>query len=63
MTGIIIYAIVMGYVLGCIITWAIAEYKEYPKSYIMIIWPIVLVLLLVKYIIKAFKALPEIWKM
>ena len=63
MIGIIIYAIVMCYILGCIITWAITEYKEYSKPYIMLIWPIVLVLLLVKYIIKAFKALPEIWKM
>ena len=63
MTGIIIYAIVMGYVLGCMITWAITEYKEYSKSYIMIIWPIVLVLLLIKYMLKALKALPEIWQM
>ena len=63
MTGIIIYAIVMGYVLGLVISWAIMEENNYKKAYVMIIWPIVLVLLLVKYIVKAFKALPEIWRM
>ena len=63
MTGIIIYLIVMIYTLGLLGTWAIADYYDYDKLDIMIIWPIVLILLLLKCIIKAFKALPEIWKM
>ena len=63
MTGIVIYAIIMLYTLGGLLTWAIIEYKNYDKSYVVMIWPILILLLLVKYLIKAFKALPEIWKM
>jgi hypothetical protein len=63
MTGIIIYLIVVLYSIGLLASWAIADYNDYDKSYVMIIWPIVLVLLFFKYIVKAFKALPEIWKM
>lgn len=63
MLGITIYAIIMGYALGCLISWAIIDANNYSKPYVIIIWPIVLLLLFFKYTIKAFKALPEIWKM
>lgn len=63
MIGIIIYAIIMGYALGCLISCAIINECNYPKPYVIIIWPIVLLLFFFKYTIKAFKALPEIWKM
>lgn len=60
---VVIYVTILCYLVGLFVSLAIINDKDYEKPYVAFIWPVVLVLLLIKYTIKAFKALPEIWKM
>lgn len=58
-----IYAIIMPYILGVMVSWAIiADGKKYNCN-ISVIWPIVLLILFIKALIIAFKEIPKIWKM
>lgn len=50
------------YILASIVTFAITEDQGKYNSCIAIIWPIVLLVLLIKCFVKAFKEIPKIWK-
>lgn len=58
-----IYFIVMIYLGGIIISWAIIMNGDKYNPAMCIIWPIVFLVLLFNWIIIAFKEIPKIWKM
>lgn len=61
-TVALIFGLSMLYILGSIVTFAITEDQNKYNTSIAIIWPIILLILLAKCIIKAFKEIPKIWK-
>jgi len=62
MDGFTIYCIVMIYLLGIIISWAIIVDGGKYNPAMCIIWPITFLVLLFNWIIIAFKEIPKIWK-
>lgn len=62
MEGFIIYCIVVIYVVGIVISWAIIMDGNKYNPAMCIIWPIVFLVLLFNWIIIAFKEIPKIWK-
>lgn len=63
MKFITIYAIIMLYALGVLVSWAIIADGNKYNCNISIIWPIILLILFIKSLIIAFKEIPKIWKM
>lgn len=61
-TVVLIFGLLMLYILGSLVTFAITMDQNKYNASIAIIWPIILLILLAKCIIKAFKEIPKIWK-
>lgn len=59
----IIIAIIGIYVVGAIICFGVTVDHDNLNPCISILWPIIILIIIVKGIIIAFKEIPKIWKM